>query len=78
MALTTRLYLLGVCAALVLCATAVTFPAVPPTIMLGVLGAIFLALASRTHRYVQAQHAGDWNSDGPSVGRERPSSPGDR
>lgn len=54
----TRLYVSGGCVALVLCATAVTFPDVPPTVMLGILGASFLALASRTHRHARAQHVG--------------------
>lgn len=57
MAITTRLYLSGVGAAFLLCAAAITFPEVPPPVMLGALGAVFLALAARTHRHAQALHA---------------------
>jgi hypothetical protein len=70
MAITTRLYLSGICVALVLCATAVTFPEVPPSVMLGTLGGIFLALASRTHRHARAQHGGDGRIGGPSACRQ--------
>jgi hypothetical protein len=70
MTITTRLYLSGVCVALVLCATAVTFPEVPPGVMLGTLGGIFLALASRTHRYARAQQEDDGRISGPSAGRQ--------
>jgi hypothetical protein len=57
MAMITRLYLLGVGVAMALCVAAIAFPEVPPTLMLGLLGGTFLALASRTHRYAQAQQA---------------------
>jgi hypothetical protein len=70
MAIATRLYLSGVCAALVLCATAATFPEVPPSVMLGTLGGIFLTFASRTHRYARAHHEGDGRGGDPSTSRQ--------
>jgi hypothetical protein len=74
MAMITRLYLFGVGVAAALCIAAIAFPDVPPTLMLGLLGGTFLALASRTHRYAQAQQAeggGDGRIASPTAGRAR-------
>jgi hypothetical protein len=74
MAMITRLYLFGVGVAVALCVAAIAFPDVPPTLMLGLLGGTFLALASRTRRYAQTQQA-DGGADGrivgPTAGRAR-------
>lgn len=59
MAITTRSYLSGIGAASLLCAAAVIFPEVPPAVMLGALGAVFLAFASRTNRHARTLQAGD-------------------
>lgn len=53
--LVTRLYLIGVGVALALSGVTLAFPQVPASVMLGILGAIFLTLASWTHRHNQAQ-----------------------
>jgi hypothetical protein len=69
----TRLYLCGVGVAVGLCVAAIAFPSVPPTLMLGLLGGTFLVLATRTHRYAQAQQAesgGDGRITSPTAGRE--------
>ena len=74
MAMITRLYLFGVGVASALCVAAIAFPDVPPTLMLGLLGGTFLALASRMHRYAQAQQAeggGDGRIASPTAGRAR-------
>lgn len=52
-ALVTRLYLSGVGVALGLSVVTLAFPQVPVPLMLGILGAIFLALSSWTHRHIQ-------------------------
>ncbi len=72
MAMITRLYLFGVGVAVALCVAAIAFPEVPPTLMLGLLGGTFLALASRTRRYAQAQRGGgDGRIASSTAGRAR-------
>jgi len=74
MAMITRLYLLGVGVAVALCVAAIAFPDVPSTLMLGLLGGTFLAIAARTRRYAQAQQAeggGNGRIAGPTAGRAR-------
>jgi len=74
MSMIIRLYLFGVGVAVALCVAAIAFPDVPPTLMLGLLGGAFLALASRTHRYAQAQQAEDGAHGriaSPTAGRAR-------